>query len=129
MLKLLCIETGNVFVLPDEEALRIKKTDYANHYEILDAGIQEKQDIVTLSENEIKDLLIKKEEKIEQENQKELKAEESQQPKELPKVEHIDLEKLTNHELIGLCKRLGLKGNKNNNRATLLNTIKNSGKI
>ena len=37
-MKLLYKPTGNIFTLPDEEALRIKKDDRGNDYKILDCG-------------------------------------------------------------------------------------------
>ena len=59
MLKLLYIPTGNIFTLPDSEALKIKQTDRGN-YKILDCK--------TL--NEIKDN-IETNETIQESNEKE----------------------------------------------------------
>lgn len=60
MLKLLYKPTGNVFTLPDEEALRIKKSDEYN-YEILEAGLQEETQ-EQLTPQEIGEIVQEKEE-------------------------------------------------------------------
>ena len=61
-MKLLFVPTGNIFTLPDEEALRIKATDRGN-YRILDAGYQEeKEEVVT--PKTAKELVMKQDESI-----------------------------------------------------------------
>lgn len=67
MLKLLYKPTGNIFTLPDAEALKIKREDRGNNYEILDCGNLPPLVEDVLSQDEVK--------AIEEERQEALEAE------------------------------------------------------
>ena len=61
MMKLLYIPTGNVFTLPDEEALKIMRSDRGN-YKILDAGFVDEEEVQTLPPKTVKELVLAEEE-------------------------------------------------------------------
>ena len=63
MIKLLFKPTGNIFTLPDNEALAIKASDRGN-YEVLDAGLNEPEPTITISQEEVKQVLEAKAEKL-----------------------------------------------------------------
>lgn len=111
MLKLLYIPTGNTFVLPDEEAIRIKKEGGAN-YKILDAGYQEEK-VEKIEEKTIQELVMP--EKQEEEKQ------------EQPAITLEELEKMDRFALYGLAQRLDLKPNSQANKRTLLKLLKETG--
>ncbi len=115
MLKLLYKPTGNVFTLPDDEALRIKSNDRANNYKILDAGFQEQKE-EKLTEQQVRDIVLQDEEakkKLEEEELKEMILEEEEK---IPVETRKPIEEFTRVELIAYAKKLGLTkiGNKSN---------------
>ena len=113
MLKLLFIPTGNIFTLPDEEALRIKATDRGN-YRILDAGYQEEKE-EKVSPKTVKELVMKQDEEIKAQ-------EEADNSKPAPKSE-LKYEEMKKSELLAVCKKLGITADANNNKAQLLEKI------
>ena len=130
MMKILYIPTGNIFTLPDEEAIKTQKADIDN-YRIVDAGITEEKEPEKVTEEEVKEL-------TKETPEEDLTVEEDTAPtgkiKQNPKRPKFDentlaLEKLSRAELVGICKRLGLHANKNEKLETLIQRIKESGKI
>lgn len=119
MLKLMYKPTGNVFTLPDEEALRIKKTDEYN-YEILDAGLQVE---VTgqLTPQEIGEIVQEKEELRLAEQEEETEAEEVV---EEVTEEPIDYEAMKKSELEILASKLGIANPHNIKKADLIQEIR-----
>lgn len=114
MMKLLFIPTGNVFTLPDEEAIKIKESDRGN-YKILDAGYVEPVEEV-LEPATVQELVMGDEEKTEEE--------EVEEEIELPKNTDEDLLKMSRKELIALARRLNIKGVRENlNKTQLLELI------
>lgn len=115
MLKLLYKPTGNVFTLPDAEALEIKANDRGGDYKILDAGLQEPVE-EQLTEKQVRDIVLQDEEakkKLEEEELKEqLLEEEEKTPVELRRP----IEQFSRLELIAYAKKMGLEkiGNKSN---------------
>jgi hypothetical protein len=141
MIKLLNKKTGNIFVLPDVEAIRIKKEDRAGTYEILDSGLQQIED-KQVSEQTVQELVMDVEaraEQIEEEDkEQELKEQEEElQAKEgkikenprLPKVKEdtLDLDKINKKELVNMAKRLGLNANINEAKQVIIDRIKSTG--
>lgn len=113
MMKLLFIPTGNVFTLPDEEAIKIKESDRGN-YKILDAGYVEPVEEV-LEPATVQELVMGDEEETEEEVEEEI---------ELPKNTDEDLLKMSRKELIALARRLDIKGVRENlNKTQLLELI------
>ena len=55
MMKLLFKPTGNIFTLPDEEALKIKAKDRGN-YEILDCGLNKEEKPQSVSQKQVKEI-------------------------------------------------------------------------
>lgn len=130
MMKLLFKPTGNIFTLPDDEALRIKETDRGN-YEILDAGLNEVEPAITISQEEVKKTIEVKNEKI----AKEQKALEEKEAKALRKktkrvnpifktFDISDLDKLEKDVLETLAGKLGITDPHNKKRAELIRRIK-----
>lgn len=129
-MKLLFKPTGNIFTLPDDEALRIKETDRGN-YEILDAGLNEVEPAITISQEEVKKTIEVKNEKI----AKEQKALEEKEAKALRKktkrvnpifktFDISDLDKLEKDVLETLAGKLGITDPHNKKRAELIRRIK-----
>ena len=109
MLKLQFIPTGNIFTLPDEEALKIKSKDRGN-YKILDEGYEEKKEEV--KEKTVQELVMPEEQQ------------ETEQPKDITLEE---LEKMDRFALYGLAQRFELKPKSNANKKTLLKLLKETG--
>ena len=119
MMKLLYIPTGNVFTLPDNEAIKIKNQDKFN-YKILDAGYIEPVEEV-LTPATVQELVMGSEEETEADD---VVVEEA----ELPKNTDEDLLKMSREELYNLAKRLELKGaSKKSNKAQLIELINKKG--
>lgn len=131
MLKLLFIPTGNVFTLPDAEAMRIMKADRGNNYKILDAGFQEETQ-ETINQEEVVEIVENLEETAkqieEQDNVKELVKQPKENPK-LPKVKEdtLDPKNLTKEQLVGMLKRLELKGSIKESKPVLVQRLKDAG--
>ena len=94
MIKILYIPTGNTFVLPDDEALRIMSNARGN-YKVLEGGLQKEV-----------------EEKLEPETVKELVMQKPQEvlEEEVKEEEAFDYMSCTKHEAFAYAKRLGIKG-------------------
>lgn len=112
MLKLLYIPTGNVFTLPDEEALKIKASDRGN-YKILDAGYTEEKEEV-LEEKTVRELIMPD-------------KEEDEEKQEQPRITLAELEKMDRFALYGLTQKLQLNAKSNANKKTLLKMLKETG--
>ena len=113
MLKLLYIPTGNIFVLPDEEALAQKNSNPHN-YRILDAGFQEEQEPVKSDEGDIKDVVLQQEERakeIEEEDKAEVEAKKEFEVEGKEYKTELDFDKFTKADLVGALRRVGIKCN------------------
>lgn len=116
MIKLLYKPTGNIFTLPDEEAIRIKKEDRGNDYVFIEAGLQEEES-KTISQKETKQIEASVASQIEQEDKKEEEAEAKKAAKESKKKKddsfRIDdteeLKKLSKDELVVIAEKLGIR--------------------
>ena len=107
MMKLLYIPTGNVFTLPDEEALKIMRSDRGN-YKILDAGFVDEEEVQTLPPKTVKELVLAEEEQEEDETE----DEPEQEPDKGFGVEsNVDIEKMSWIEIRALAMKLGIPGN------------------
>ena len=105
-MKLLYIPTGNVFTLPDEEALKIKQMDRGN-YKILDAGYVDQEETVVLPPKTVKELVL-----AEEQEDEEVKAEEvAEASLELEPKSKLDIDKLSWIEIRALAMKLGIPGN------------------
>ena len=115
MLKLLYKPTGNVFTLPDAEAIRIKSEDRGNDYKILDAGYQEP---VTdhLTEQQVRDIVLEDEEAKRKLEEEEIKEQIIEEEEKTPVIDRKPIEDFTRVELIAYAKKMGLEkiGNKSN---------------
>ena len=141
MLKLLNTKTGNIFVLPDKEAIRIKKEDRTNTFKILDAGLlEEKQEVVT--QEQVEEIVATTENRIEEIEQEDIEQEKAEKEEEarvkegkinvnprLPKVteDTLDLDKINKKELVNMAKRLGLNANINETKQVIIEKIKSTG--
>lgn len=67
-MKLLFKPTGNIFTLPDEEAMKIKAGDRGN-YEILDCGFNEAETVVTIPQSLVKGIEEAKAESLKQDEE------------------------------------------------------------
>lgn len=105
MMKLLYIPTGNVFTLPDEEAVRIKKNDRGN-YKILDAGYVDPEEVQVLPPKTVKELVLVEETKEEEEVEEEVKP-----LLELEPTSKLDIDNLSWIEIRALAMKLGIPGN------------------
>lgn len=130
MMKLLFKPTGNIFTLPDDEALRIKETDRGN-YEILDAGLNEVEPAITISQEEVKKTIEVKNEKIAREQRALEEKEAKALRKKTKRVNPIfktfdisDLDKLEKDVLETLAGKLGITDPHNKKRAELIRRIK-----
>ena len=101
MMKLLFIPTGNVFVLPDEEALRIKQSDRGN-YKILEGGLVEEEEEKVLEPKTVQELVM-------QEPEYDVPEKEEQPEPEQPKEYSVPLVLMKRQELVVLAKRCGIK--------------------
>lgn len=113
MLKLLYIPTGNVFVLPDEDALEQKRLNPHN-YRILDAGLQEEKE-EAVDTKDIKDLVMKADdraEEIEKEDEAEIEAKKEFEIENKEYKTELDFKKFTKADLVGALRRAGTKCNK-----------------
>lgn len=141
MIKLLNKQTKHIFILPDEEAFRIKKEDRSNVYEILDAGFQQKEE-KKISKKEVEELVSdvdnraikieeedKKQEEKEKEEEKKLKEGKINFNPKLPKVTEntLDLNKINKKELVNMAIRLNLKASINEHKQVIIDRIKSTG--
>ena len=130
MIKLLNVKTGNIFVLPDQEALAIKEKDLSNEFKILDAGLtKEIEEQVTKEEAEA--LANAPVEKLDDEVPDDAVAEVKPtlphtHEKEYLEME-IDLEKATPVELRGYCGRLGIKVGSTASKKSMIAKIRETG--
>ena len=116
MIKLLYKPTGNIFTLPDEEAIRIKNEDRGNDYVFLEAGLQQEEH-KTISEEETKELeastlsKIEQEEKAEQEKEEKKAAKASKKkPDDSFRVDDTEeLKKLSKDELVLIAEKMGIR--------------------
>ncbi len=115
MMKLLFIPTGNVFVLPDEEALRIKQSDRGN-YKILDGGLQEEEEPKVLEPKTVQELVM-------QEPEYETPEKEEEPVEEQPKEYKVPLVLMKRPELLVLAKRCGINVNNRMTAQTLRELI------
>jgi hypothetical protein len=113
MLKILFKPTGNIYTLPDEDALRIKASDCFN-YTILDAGYQEENE-EKVSPKTVKELVMKQEEAIKEQ-------ELADNPPAKPKSE-LKYENMKKNELLAVCKKLNLTADVNATKAQLVEKI------
>jgi hypothetical protein len=130
MIKLLNIKTGNIFTLPDQEALAIKANDRANEFKVLEAGLTEEvEEQVTPEEAEA--LANAPIEKLDDTVPDDAVAEVKPtlphtHEKEYLEME-IDLEKATPVELRGYCGRLGIKVGSTASKKSMIAKIKETG--
>lgn len=130
MIKLLNVKTGNIFTLPDEEALKIKANDRGNDFKLLDAGLtKETEEQVTKEEAEA--LANAPVEKLDDEVPDDAVAEVKPSlphthEKEYLEME-IDLEKATPVELRGYCGRLGIKVGSTASKKSMIAKIRETG--
>lgn len=128
-MKLLFKSTGNIFTLPDEEALTIKASDRGN-YEILDAGLNEAEPEQTVSQEEVQKIVEAKAEKIvkddklieELETKKARKKTKRVNPN-FKKFDMSDLDSLEKDVLETLAGKLGITDPHNKKRAELIRRI------
>lgn len=129
MMKLLFKPTGNIFTLPDEEALKIKQSDRGN-YEILEAGIIELSKPEQVSQKKVKELvetratIIKNEKEFEQ--KQEAKAAKSKTKRVNPNFKKYDanLETMGKPELEVFAAKLGITDAHNKTKPELIARIK-----
>jgi hypothetical protein len=126
MLKLLYKPTGNIFTLPDKEAIEIKNADRGNDYVILEAGLQEEV-IAQITQEEVKEIEEVKEQEAEAlEAQDKEEAKETEGKKEsdyFKKFDASDLKKLTKEELEVMASKLGIPSSHNQKKAELIAKI------
>lgn len=130
MIKLLNVRTGNIFTLPDEEALKIKANDRGNDFKLLDAGFTEEKE-ESISIEEAKKLAETPVEKLDD------SVADDAIPESKPSLPHthekeylekeIDLEKASAIELKGYCGRLGIKVAGNASKKTMIEKIRETG--
>lgn len=111
MLKLLYKPTGNIFTLPDAEAIRIKQADRGNDYKILDCGnIKETEG--TLASDKIKEIEAKEAEALEEEQKEfiEAQSDEAELPKVNPNFKKFEIDKdyknMTKKELAVIAEKI-----------------------
>lgn len=109
MMKILYIPTGNTFVLPDEEALRVMSSSRRD-YKILEGGLQ-KEATEKLEPETVKELVMQKPEEVLEEEAKE--------------EEKLDYETLKRHELVAVARRLNISVDSKDTKAILLEKIYN----
>lgn len=103
MIKIVYVPTGNVFTLPDGDALELSRKEPFN-YKILDAGLQ-KEETKVISEEEVKDLVLQAEKKAE-----EIEKEDEEEVQEGYKTE-LNFDKFTKADLVGALRRVGVQCN------------------
>lgn len=116
MIKLLYKPTGNIFTLPDEEAIRIKKEDRGNDYVFLEAGLQKKE-YKTISKEETEQIEASIQAQNEQNEKEEQEAEAKKDAKEAKKKKvdsfRVDdteeLKKMPKKDLVLLAEKLGIR--------------------
>jgi len=135
MIKLLYKPTGNLFTIPDEEALRIKREDRGNDYVVVDAGLQQKEN-KTISEEETRQIEVSVTAQIEQNNKAAKEEEEKRQVKEEKEdkkkakvVEYRnddteELKKMSKKELVALAEKLGIRDMQNCTMNEIIEYIK-----
>lgn len=109
MMKLLYKPTGNVFTLPNEEAMRIKREDRGNDYKILEAESEATEEVETDQATDQADDQVEEEtEESEEEGSKEEETEESEEVKSRLKQFEIaeDYKNLTKKELAVIAERV-----------------------
>lgn len=121
MLKLLYIPTGHVFVLPDEEAIKLKRQDRDNCYRILDSGyVEEKEEQVP--EKTVQELVMEADKKAEE-------IEEEDNPKEVDKEPKLNFDKMNRKQIAIVLNRVGVPANETETRAVLFEKLKKAGFI
>lgn len=130
MMKLLFKPTGNIFTLPDNEALAIKASDRGN-YEVLDAGLNEPEPTITISQEEVKQVLEAKAEKIARDDkaiaEKETKKANKNKKRVNPifrKFDMSNLEALEKDVLETLAGKLGITDPHNKKKSELIRRIR-----
>ena len=109
MMKLLYKPTGNIFTLPDEEAMRIKREDRGNDYKILEAESEATEEVETDQATDQADDQVEEEtEEAEEEGSEEVETEESEEVKSRLKQFEIaeDYKNLTKKELAVIAERV-----------------------
>lgn len=115
MMKLLYIPTGNVFTLPDEEALKIKQSDRGN-YKILEGGLVEEEEVQVLEPKTVQELVM-------QEPEYEAPEKEEEPQPEEPKEYSVPLVLMKRQELLILAKRCGINATARMTNQTLRELI------
>jgi len=116
MMKLKFVPTGNIFVLPDEEAIKIKNKDRGNY--------------VLLSEDDKEIVEEKKEVKVPTIKELVMPEEQTEPMTNEEIAKDITLEELAGMDrfaLFGLAQRLDLKPATSANKRTLLKMLKETG--
>lgn len=126
MLKLLYVPTGNIFNLPDEEALRIKSEDRGNNYKILNPEFKDEPEVIDEPKT-VRELVMPDAPKEKEIELPPAKQEELDEPQEKDKTTIDELKKMDRFALYGLAQRLNLKPKSNANKATLLKMLKETG--
>jgi hypothetical protein len=103
MIKVLYVPTGNTFVLPDDEVMKLIASARGS-YQILEGGLQKIEE-GKLEPETVKELVMKKEEPEKEEEQ--------------PKEEEFDYMSLTKDELMIYARKLGIACNRNNKLETI----------
>ena len=112
MMKLLYKPTGNVFTLPNEEAMRIKREDRGNDYKILEAESEATEEVETDQATDQTDDQVEEEteetEEGSEEEEEEVETEESEEVKSRLKQFEIaeDYKNLTKKELAVIAERV-----------------------
>lgn len=104
MIKLLYIPTGNTFVVPDNDALRIIN-NARDCYKILEGGLQEESEEKLLKET-IQKLVVK-----------------TPEPEEEPQEQPLDWSTLSKNELVAAAKKFNITVTNRDTKATLLDKI------
>ena len=136
MMKLLFKPTGNIFTLPDAEALRIKASDRGN-YEILNTGITIPEAPKTVTQEEVTEIVAAKEEEIKAENKaiadKEAKEEAKEARKARSKARYgmkaskpydTNIETMAKPELAVFAQKLGIVNTSDKTKAQIIAEIK-----
>lgn len=105
MIKVLYIPTGNTFVLPDDEALKIMANARGN-YKVLEGGLQKEAE-GQLPKETVQELIVKKPE-IEEE-----------EPQEQP----FNYDSLSKNELVAVARKLNITVTNRDTKVTLLDKI------
>ena len=127
MLKLLFKPTGNIFTLPDDEVLAIKRQDRANEYQILDSGYTEMAE-EKVEEKTVQELVMKQEKRVE-EIEAEDKVVEKPKTPVVEKESKLDFEKMNRKQISLVLNRAGYPANENETRKVLFEKLKKAGFI